>query len=140
VIELVGVAMPKVDPLETEDRDRAADDMVEAWRLLGVPRDGSRRVRPIPDPLAVSSCCRPAGRAKPSRDRSAPGVEGARVDCRRAQRASARCPAPDALINSDRTIAFSRDGVKNKMRTSMPTDGPPAVSGAEGAAGSLGNG
>lgn len=35
VIELVGIAMRKVDRLETEDRDRAADYMVEAWYLLG---------------------------------------------------------------------------------------------------------
>lgn len=35
VIDLVGVAIRKVDRLETEDRDRAADYMVEAWYFLG---------------------------------------------------------------------------------------------------------
>ncbi|MDO9249295.1 MAG: hypothetical protein Q7U11_22770 [Phenylobacterium sp.] len=35
VIPLVGTAMRKVGRLETEDRDRAADYVVEAWYLLG---------------------------------------------------------------------------------------------------------
>jgi hypothetical protein len=35
VIPLIGIAMRKVGVLETEDRDRTADYMVEAWYLLG---------------------------------------------------------------------------------------------------------
>jgi hypothetical protein len=35
VIPLVGIAMRKVGRLETEDRDRTADYIVEAWYLLG---------------------------------------------------------------------------------------------------------
>ena len=35
VIRFIATAMRKVDELETEDRDRAADYMLEAWYLLG---------------------------------------------------------------------------------------------------------